>query len=78
MSYAVKVMCYLDDSGNGRPSLKHAKKYDDQVMAELVAATCGGRVVEVISQEDTKKIRTKMQPKPAQPKANQAWMRQKG
>lgn len=75
MSFAVKKMCYLDDSGNGCPSLKHAKKYEDQEMAELVAQTCGGRVVEVIDQKDAVKVRTKMQTKAAATKPNQSWMR---
>lgn len=75
MSYVVKKMCYLDSDGEGRPSLKHAKKYENKEMAELVADTCGGRVVEVIDQKNEKKIRTKMQPKAAPVKANQSWMR---
>ncbi|MEO1768304.1 hypothetical protein [Candidatus Enterococcus ferrettii] len=75
MSYVVKMMCYLDEYGNGMPSLKHAKKHENKEMAELVAETCGGRVVELIDQKDAVKVRTKMHPKTAPTKPNQSWMR---
>ncbi|OJG78143.1 hypothetical protein RV10_GL001631 [Enterococcus pallens] len=74
----MKKMCYLDESGNGMPSLKHAKKHENKEMAELVAETCGGRVVELIDQKDAVKVRKKMQSKKAPTKLNQSWMRQKG
>lgn len=48
MSFVVKKECYLDEHGNGRPSSIHAKKHDDYEMAEVVALTCGGKVVELM------------------------------
>jgi len=61
-------MCYLDIDGNGRPSITHAKKYDDIEMARAAALTCGGHVVEVID-------RPKQKEKNKSRKSNQAWMR---
>ena len=77
MSFVVKKECYLDEHGNGRPSSIHAKKHDDYEMANAVAITCGGRVVEVIDRKDRKVVRNKIEPKKEQvpKKANQAWMR---
>lgn len=76
MSYVVKAMCYLDDRGDGKPSLTHAKHNEDYEIAQAVAAVCGGRVVEVIDQKDKKIVRTKIEPKKKkESKANQAWMR---
>lgn len=77
MSYVVKAMCYLDDRGNGKPSLSQAKKHDDYELADAAAKVCGGRVVEIIDKKDRKVVRTKIEPKKEQAsrKANQAWMR---
>lgn len=76
MSYVVKAMCYLNDYGDGKPSLTHAKHHEDYEIAYAVAAVCGGRVVEVIDQKDRKMVRTKIEPKKKKAsKANQAWMR---
>lgn len=77
MSFVVKKECYLDEHGNGRPSSVNAKKHDDYEMAEAVALTCGGKVVELIDRTDRKMVRTKIEPKKKQApkKANQAWMR---
>lgn len=77
MSFVVKKEYYLDEHGNGRPSSIHAKKHDDYEMANAVAITCGGRVVEVIDRKDRKVVRNKIEPKKEQvpKKANQAWMR---
>lgn len=76
MSFVVKKMCYLDDRGDGKPSLSHAKHHDDFEIADAVAEVCGGRVVEVIDRKDRKMVRTKIEPKKRKTsKANQAWMR---
>lgn len=79
MSFVVKKMCYLDDHGNGKPSLTHAKHHEDYELADAVAEVCGGQVVEVIDRKDRKIIRTKQEPKnkKAPSKANQAWMRKR-
>lgn len=74
MSFVVKKMCYLNDSGRGEPSLAYAKHHEDYEMAATVAAVCGGQVVEIIDQKDRKIVRTKKDKK-APSKANQAWMR---
>ena len=76
MSFVVKKMCYLDDRGDGKPSLSHAKHHEDYEIADTVAEVCGGRVVEVIDRKDRKMVRTKIEPKKKKAsKANQAWMR---
>ena len=77
MSYVVKAMCYLDDSGLGHPSLEFAKKHEDYELADAVAQTSNGRIVEIIDQKDKKIVRTKIEPKnrKVSKKANQAWMR---
>lgn len=76
MSYVVKAMCYLDDRGNGKPSLSQAKKHDDYELADAAAKVCGGRVVEIIDKKDRKVVRTKIESKKKkESKANQAWMR---
>ena len=76
MSFVVKKMCYLNDKGDGKPNLAHAKHHEDYEMANAVATVCGGRIVEVIDQKDQKIVKTKMEPrKKKTSKANQAWMR---
>lgn len=76
MSYVVKAMCYLDDRGLGHPSLEHAKKHEDYELADAVASTSNGRIVEIIDQKDRKMVRTRIEPKKKiASKANQAWMR---
>ena len=78
MSFVVKKECYLDEHGNGRPSSIHAKKHDEYEMAEAVAITCGGKVVELIDKTDRKVVRAKIESKrkTSSKKANQAWMRE--
>lgn len=71
-------MCYLDEHGNGRPTLTQARHHEDFELADAVANVCGGQVVEIIDQKDRKLVRTKNEPKKKEKKgarANQAWMR---